>query len=371
MNKTKTVVYSILNQARLLIPAAAWTTLAVSFGLLLGCTAKTPSSSNDTRPTSVTLAIWPSYITPEMITDFETKTGFKLVVANFASNEELLGKLQAGASGYDVIVPSDYMVLVMRKLGLIQKLGKQKIPNSQSLDQQFAQKNYDPGFEYSVPYGWGTTGIAYNSEKLPKGVKSWNELFSQPNLKGHFSLLDDSRETIAAALKSQGLSLNSTDDQSLSKAKTTLIAVRSRVKAFNSEPVELLVTGEVWAAHAYSSDAHRAQEKSKGKIRFTTPSEGGTLWIDTLAIPSGAKNLDGAHALINYLLDSQVNLTKSLKVFTAPVLKDAASLLPLSLRNDRSFLPEPAVLSKFEMMEDLGEGTVKWDRVWTEVKAAR
>lgn len=373
MNKTVLQVYSKFPTSLL--------ALASTLILWVGCTgnktAEQPAEATSTAATTtskkgnVTLAIWPSYITPEMIQEFETTTGFTLTVTNFSSNEELLGKLQAGASGYDVIVPSDYMVLVMQKLDLIQKLDRSKIANFSSVDPRFSGKSYDPGLDYSAPYGWGTTGIAYNSEVFPQGIKSWKDLLNNPKAKGKFSLLDDSRETIGAALKAKGLSLNSSKPEDLAKAKALLIEARGQIKAFHSEPYQLLVQGEVVAAHAYSSDALRAGAKSKGKIKYALPEEGGTYWVDALAIPKGATNIEGAHQLINFLLSSKVNTQKSINVFTAPVLKDAAQLLPPELKNDTSFIPSETALKNFEMLEDLAEQTALWDRVWTEVKASK
>jgi spermidine/putrescine transport system substrate-binding protein len=375
MNKTLLQVYSKFHLNSWFLACFA------SLVFVMGCTATKPTEpaaeaakTAGTEPVkkgNVTLAIWPAYITPEMIQEFETTTGYSLTVSNFSSNEELLGKLQAGASGYDVIVPSDYMVLVMQKLELIQKLDRSKIENLSQVDPRFVGKSYDPNLEYSAPYGWGTTGIAYNSEVFPKGIKGWKDLLNNPKAKGKFSLLDDSRETIAAALKANGLSLNSSKPEDLAKAKALLIQARSQIKAFHSEPYQLLVQGEVVAAHAYSSDALRASAKTKGKIKYTLPEEGGTYWVDALAIPKGATNIEGAHELINFLLSSKINTQKSINVFTAPVLKDAANLLPVALKNDSTFIPTEAALKNFEMLEDLGDQTALWDRVWTEIKASK
>lgn len=153
-------------------------------------------------------------------------------VTNFASNEELLAKMQAGATGYDVIVPSDYMVAVMIKLGLLEPLKRSEIPRWEGLDPQFLGKEFDPQNTYSVPYGWATTGIAYNRKHFPEGIKSWKEFFENPKLKGHIGLLDDTREVFGAALKLKGQSLNSTDEKQLKEAQLYLIKNKGQIKAY-------------------------------------------------------------------------------------------------------------------------------------------
>ena len=157
----------------------------------------------------VNLAIWSNYIKPEVLTEFEKRTGIKVQVSNYSSNEELLAKLQAGASGYDVVVPSDYMVFAMSKLGLLKELDFTQLPNFKSIDPKYLKKQFDPANKYSIPYDWGTTGIAVNRTLYKGKIAGWKDLFNNADLAGKVTLLDDVRETIGAALKAQGLSLNS------------------------------------------------------------------------------------------------------------------------------------------------------------------
>jgi spermidine/putrescine transport system substrate-binding protein len=347
--------------------------LAVS---LAGCTKKeagSPAAGATGAATGgskvVNLAIWSNYVSPELLQDFQKKTGIQVQVANYSSNEELLAKLQAGASGYDVAVPSDYMVFAMIKLGLIHELDYQQLPNSKSLDSRYLKKAYDPTNKFSVPYDWGTTGIAINRSLYKGEIKGWKNLFSNPDLAGKFTLLDDVRETIGAALKAQGFSLNSKNADELAKAKELLLKNRSKVKAFTSEPMMPLVNGETAVAHAYLSDALQARKQSGGKIDYIIPEEGGTMWIDNLVIPNGAKHLAEAHAFINFLLEAKSNVSTVMSVFVAPANKDAFALLPKDFQSNTMLFPSDAILAKCEMIQDLAENLTQWDRVWTEVKA--
>src|SRR5262249_5007931 len=148
------------------------------------CTKKEASSGGESAAPAgnrvVNLAIWSNYVSPEMLAEFEKSSGIKVRISNYSSNEELLAKLQAGASGYDVAVPSDYMVFAMVKLGLLEPLDYAQLGNSKSLDAKFMKKAFDPENKFSVPYDWGTTGIAVNRDLYKGELKSWKQLFSNP-----------------------------------------------------------------------------------------------------------------------------------------------------------------------------------------------
>jgi spermidine/putrescine-binding protein len=168
---------------------------------------------------TVHLATWSNYISNDVVQQFQKETGYTLKLSHYSSNEELLAKLQAGASGYDVAVPSDYMVFTMIQLGLLQKLDPAKISFRSQIDSSFLGKKYDPQNEFALPYDWGTTGIAYRKDKVKTPIHKWSDLFTREDLKGKFSLLDDAREALGAVLKSQGKSLNVKDASEIEVAK--------------------------------------------------------------------------------------------------------------------------------------------------------
>lgn len=315
------------------------------------------------------VATWSNYISKELLEEFYKKTKIRVNLSYYSSNEELLGKIQAGAEGYDLIVPSDYMVFVMAKLGLLQTLDLSKIPNFEGVDSQMVKRPFDPDNKFSVPFAWGTTGIAVNTSKYKKTVSSWRDLFENPEVSGKFSVMDDAREALGAAAKLKGFSLNTTLESELKLAKEILMKTKKNVKAFNSETLDLLVSGEVVMAQAYSSDALKARAATKGQIDFIIPKEGATLWIDNLAVPAKSKKAAEAQELINFLLEDRVNASRVVNFFTAPVKKGAMALLPAELKSDsRLFLPKE-VMARTELMIDLGDKSEIWDRLWTEIKA--
>lgn len=316
----------------------------------------------------VNLAIWGNYLSPELQARFTQETGIKINISNYSSNEELLAKTQAGASGYDVAVPSDYMVDIMVKQGMLQTLDKSKIPNSSGVSAEVLKQAYDPENSYSFPYAWGTAGIAVNREVFKGKIESWKDLFTNPELKGKFSLLDDVRESMGAALKLHGYSVNTMDDAELAKAKATLVDARKRVKMFTSDIIDPLVNKEIAVAHAWSTDALQAAERTGGKIEYILPKEGGTRSIDNIVIFKNAKHVEAAHKLINFLLSTDVNVEFVTKMRAGPVLDKTRALLPPELRESPSLFPNPKQLAKFERLLDLGPDTAKYERIWTELK---
>jgi spermidine/putrescine transport system substrate-binding protein len=318
----------------------------------------------------VHLYIWANYTSPEILSEFTAKTGIKVVESNYASNEELLAKLQAGATGYDIAVPSDYMVSVMGKLGLLETLDKGKVPNLENLDPAFTGKAYDPGNTISLPYAWTTTGIAVNKAAYSDPVTSWADLLDNPKAAGRISMLDDVREAMAAALKLSGASLNATKPEELQRAKETLLAAKKNVKTFNSSPIDAIVSGEVALAHMYGQEAMQASRETGGKVQFVIPKEGGTLAIDNLVLLKSAPHKEEAYQLMNFLLEVKNNVDFVKRVSGGPVLKDTRGLLPVELQSHPGLFPPADVLSKCEMMQDLGDVTAQYDRIWSEIKVS-
>lgn len=319
---------------------------------------------------TVNLYIWSDYTSSEVLRRFESSTGMKVQESNFSSNEELLAKLQAGATGYDVIIPSDYMVIAMASLGLLSELDLSKIPNAQRIDARLLKQSYDPENKVSLPYSWGVSGIAFHEGKTGP-ISSWEDLIKNNTLRERWSFLDDSREVIAAGLKMHGHSINSVDPKELEQAKQRIIELKRSVKAFTSTPMSALLSGELLAAHMYSNEAFMAHERSEGKIQFAFPKEGGVRNIDNFAIPKTARNVEGAHQLINFLLHPENHADFVNRLHAGPVLTDMHTYLSKSMLTNPLISNSDAILSKSEMLRDLGDHMVVFDRIWTEIKAAR
>jgi len=341
--------------------------LSFIFTAFTGCT----HSSDSKASSEVRLAIWSNYVTDSMMEEFQKQSGLKPIISNYSSNEELLAKLQAGATGFDVVVPSDYMVEVMIKTGLLEKLNTEQLSHFSEINPNLKSLSYDPDNSYSVPLNAGTTGMAVNKNKYAKPINSWQDVFSDEELKGKFTLLDDVRETLGIALRYSGTSINSSDKSELASARDLIIKLKPSVKSFDSEVLAGLINGEIWLAHAYSSDALKARRQTNGAVQYILPAEGCTRWVDNLVIPKGAQNPEGALKLIDFLLSAEISAQRAEQLAVIPANSNAKALLPQELQDDMALFPKDEVLAKCEMIHDLGSAISDWDRAWTEAKAAQ
>ena len=255
---------------------------------------------------------WAEYIDEEQLAAFAEEYGISFTLDTYESNEAMQPIISAGNSGYDVIVPSDYMVSILIEAGHIMKLNLDAIPNSSNISDDFSGLYYDPKAEYSVPYQWGTTGIGVNTAVVGDDFpRSWGLIFD-PAISGEFDgqiqLLNDPRETLGAALKYLGYSLNTTSESELNEAKDLLAATSSRLAAFNTDSAdEFLTSGEPVIGHGYSGDmfVQFLDQDNYDDYVYFVPEEGGTKWIDNMAIPFDAPSPCTAHTFINWMLTAE------------------------------------------------------------------
>ncbi len=310
---------------------------------------------------------WAGYVSDDIREGFEKEFGVTILVDTFASNEDLLTKLMAGATGYDIIMPSDYMVSILIKQNLLAELNRDNIPNFQNISPLFLGKYFDSENQYSIPYTFGTAGIAYDSAVISPAPESWAVLWDD-QYKNQFSMLDDQRETIGAALKLLGYSLNSTDPEEIRAAKEKLIAQAPLVKQYKSEAEELLIAGDVVMAHCWSGDAFRAIE-TRPTIRYVIPKEGSSQFIDAVCIPKSAPHKALAEQFIDYLLRPEVNAKITAFTKYGTCVPTAKEFLPENLREHKFIYPPKAVLESLEWLRDPGDFTRHYDRAWEEIKA--
>ena len=341
-----------------------------------GASAVTSERCGDTSQLSDSVSFynWGDYIDPEILTMFQEECGVEVIYDTFSSNEDLLAKLQAGASGYDLIVPSDYMISIMIQLGLLRELDHANIPNLAHIAERFRNAPYDPGNVYSVPYQWGTAGIGYDADKVTTPPDSLAVLFDPAQAEaysGKISLLNDSRETIGAALKYLGYSVNSTDPAQLEEAKQVLLAIKPHVLTFDSDTYsDLLVSGETVIGHGWNGGFYQAIfENEDRNIEFVVPQEGLTIFTDNLAIPVSAPNPYTAEVLINYLNDPEIAAMVTNFTYFASPNEAALEFIADEIKNDPGIYPPQEVLDKMEFIEDVGEATQIYERLWTEIKS--
>ena len=339
--------------------------------LIAACGGGQPTA---TKSTELNLYAWSEYVPQTLLDNFTTQTGIKVNYDTYSSNEELQAKLQAGASGYDVIIPSDYMISILNKQGLLEKIDMAQIPNFKNIDERLKNQEYDPGNQYTVPYQWGTSCLVVDTSKVTRPITKWADLWD-PAFAGKVVLLDDEREVIGMVLEVLGYDKNSTDPAQLEEAKVKLSELMPSVKLFDSDnPKQALLAGEVWLGQTWNGEASIAHGENEA-IQYVFPEEGCTIWIDNLAVPKSAAHLDAAHTFLNFVLDGKnsVLITKEFPYSnpnTAALeelkIEDAAmydSYMGFSATN-----PSTEDLQKTAAIKDIGEATSLWDRIWTEVK---
>lgn len=314
---------------------------------------------------------WADYIPEELIQKFEAETGAKVVLDTFESPEAMLAKLKAGADQeFSLVVAPDYYVLQMAREGLLAPLDKGKLKNLSNLDPFFLDPPYDPGLQYSIPYLWGTTGIAYREDLVRGPVDSYAVLFDPEAQVGPFLLLDEMRETIGAALKYLGYSVNTTDPEALEKAKELLLAAKRRSVGFAGgfEALNRILAGDAALSLAYSGDVLQAREEDE-RLRYTLAKEGGTLWTDAMVVLKRGPAQDLAYRFIDFLLEPENAAALAEYTRYATPVAPAIPLLPEEMRNDPTVFPPEEMRAKLEYLKDLGPDIALFDRVWTEVKA--
>lgn len=307
---------------------------------------------------------WSDYVAEDTIPNFEKEFGVKVTYDTYESNEEMVAKLQAGASGYDIVVPSNYIVPVMTALNLAFPLNKKYIPNVVNVAPTFADPVFDPGLVHAVPYQWGTTGFAYRTDKITTPPDSW-AIFQDPKYKGKMTQMDDMRDAVGAWLRFKGHSLNSIDPAELAEAKADALIAKKNLKAYISAPVKgQLISGDVWVAQLWNGDTTQAKAEQPA-LGYVLPREGCNIWTDSLMVTTGAKNKRAAHEFINYILRADVGA--SVSNFTGYGSPNNEALAKMTTP-----IPYPTAeeFQRLEYYKDLGANGQLWDQIWTEIKSS-
>jgi spermidine/putrescine transport system substrate-binding protein len=317
------------------------------------------------------LFIWSEYIDPQIIKDFEKQFDCDVTVDLYEDNESMVAKLQGGGVAlYDIVVPSDYIILSMRSQALLAKLRPENIPNLKNLDPQFTNREYDPGNQYTVPYQWGTIGIYIRREKGETIDETWGILFDPAKQVGSFLLMDDPRSTIGAALRYQGHSVNSTDKKQLKQARDVLLATKKRSLGFEGGVggKNKVLARVCKAAVVYNGDAVRGTKEDADTYYFI-PREGSEIWLDNMAIPAKAPHRDLAEKFINFILDAKVGAQLSNWTQYPTPNKAALEFIKPEDKQNPAIYPTPATMKNLEFMRDLGAKGPWYDELWTTIKA--
>ena len=349
---------------------------AGAIGTVLGaCGGETESSPSPgvmdtTKPEKLYLFNWAEYMDPALLKKFEQETGIKVVETYYDDNEALLSKLKAGARGYDLCVPSDYMVTVLYNTGLLLPLDMKYIPNFKYVAPRWQKPAYDPetdGNKYSCPYQFGTTGIGVRIDKVTEPITKWADLWN-PAYKGQIEMLNDERDVIGAALLTLGYSLNCRDQGQFDEGVAKAIEQKPLVRAYNSNTTRRDLTAGVPLVQGWTGYVLMAYDAlGPERLDYVLAEEGFCMYMDSIAIPIGAPSPYAAHLFLNFLFDPKNAAQLTNYTWYHTPVPDATQYIDKMVL---AFVPTDQELQRGEQLVDLGEFTRNWADGWAKLKSA-
>jgi len=312
------------------------------------------------------LLAWSEYVPQEVIDGFTKQTGTKVNYEAYASNEEMVSKLLAGATAYDLIQPSEYMVEALAKKNKLAKIDWSKVPNIRNIDPALRHLPTDPDEQYSIPWMTGTVGIVVNTDKVKDDIRGYKDVF-QDKFKGRIVVLNDNREIVSWALNTLGIPINQITPETLDKARPVIANWVKLIRVYDSDsPKTALLNGDVDLGIVWSGEAALCWNENK-KFKYVLPVEGAHRFVDSLAIPADAAHPGAAMAFMNYILRPEVSKLISDKFpYTNPNLAARKLLSKEQLANPASYPPGD---NKLELFRDIGSSAADVDRLVTELKS--
>lgn len=340
------------------------TSLAIVAGMLVAGSAHAAESIN--------LYNWSDYIPPDLLKKFEKDTGIKVNLDVFDSNESLLAKLKAGAGGYDVVVPSDYMVKLMIDEKLLTKFDAKTLTNFKNVTAPLNKPAFDPAREYTAPYMWGVTGFTYDSARVPGGKmeESWKSFFEPPAaLKGQVVALNDPFDMYFAAALYLGVNECTEDPKVAQRILTLMQKQKPMLAMYNSDgTIERMQAKEVILHHQWNGAAYRTKEKLKTAV-FVFPKEGIPFWNDNFAIPTGAKNPDGAKKFINWMMAPENIAAASNFTGYNNAIAGSGKFMDAALQADPGVNPSEEMRKRFHPNKVCSATAIELrSKVWTRLK---
>ncbi|MBQ3850215.1 MAG: spermidine/putrescine ABC transporter substrate-binding protein [Clostridia bacterium] len=314
---------------------------------------------------------WGEYIDPELLNLFEKETGVKVNYVEMTSNEEMLLKLRSADCIYDLCFPSDYIIEQLIANDMLQPLDMSKIPNAKNISERIKQFTnvFDPDNKYSLPYLWGTVGILYNTKMVEGEVDSWDVLWDEKYV-GQVWQYDSVRDAIAVALLKLGYDINTRSADEVNAAKEELIKQIPLLKGLGTDDIRSsMENGKAALAVIYSGDALECCSKNED-LAYVVPKEGSNVWFDNVVIPKSAKNVEAAHAFINFINDANLAARNTEYVYYSTPNQGALDLLGEEFTEDAIFNPSQEVLDRCNVFHDLGDFVDVFNTAWAEYKSA-
>jgi len=332
-----------------------------AFVMLSGCGEKRPV---------LYLYSWSDYISPDVITAFEKEYNCVVKLDSFDSNEAMYAKLKAGSGGYDLVLPSSYYISILKGQKMIQPLDLTKLKNvTEQFDAQYVDKAETDTAGYHVPYAVSTVGFGIDKRVMSDPNPSWN-IVTNPVFKGRVTIFNDMRHTLGAALKTLGYSLNSVNPAEIEKAQNLVIGWKSKIAKFENEQYKTgLASGEFLLAMAYNADIVQVKEDN-AQIAFVYPKEGFEMMTDDFVIPADAKNVELAHAFIDFLYRPEMAKINMNTMGCFCPVKGAYLLVDESVRSNPAVFMSPEIIARGEFARDIGDGLKLYTQAWDKIKSS-
>jgi putrescine transport system substrate-binding protein len=325
-----------------------------------------PTSGNRVEERVLNIYNWSDYIDERTIPLFQALTNLRINYDVFSSNEDLLAKMRAGPTSYDIIVPTNNFIPTYLNLGLIEPLRQDLMPNLTNLDREFVETDYDPGNRYTVPYQWGTTGIGFNRQRAGEDVDSWSAVFEPSEaMAGRVTLLREVTDLIGCALIYLGRNPNSLKDEDLADVVKLVRSIRPRLKGFTTDTyIDELAADETWLAQGWSGDVFQAQDQNEN-VSYVIPKEGSLRFVDVMAVPKGAPHPANAARFMNYVLHPKVQARIAGYVSYGTPVSLAKPLLPPDQTSDPAIYPPAS--TKLSILTLTGQKLQKWQAAYDEI----
>ncbi|SFP93486.1 spermidine/putrescine transport system substrate-binding protein [Nitrosomonas cryotolerans] len=339
------------------------------------------SSSASESKNTLYLFNWNNYIAPETIKRFEEYCQCHISQDYYSDNEEMLAKMAAGATGYDLIVPTGNAMDTLIRQNVLKPLDKTLLPNFKNIDPLYLNTAFDPANQYSVPYAYTLTLLGFNHTKMQElglPTDTWAIIFEPEYLKkikGRVTVLDSQRELMAAALKYLGYSANDTNAQHWNQAKNLIVRAKPYWAAFNNTSyIRELAVGNLWVAHGYSNDMFQAENDARNtkrdfQISFSIPKEGAVLSLDSMVLHQSGLHTNLALQFINFMLEGKNSAELTNLIGSGNPNMEAMQYIQPKLTHNKALFPDQASLTQLEMLEDLDHKQRRLlSRLWTEIK---
>ena len=311
---------------------------------------------------------WGNYTNPEMIEKFEKQYDIEVTLDGYDSNETMLAKVKEGGSGYDIVVPGDYMVAIMVGEGLLAEINASEMENFKNLDPNWVDVYWDPGRKYSVPYQWGTTSFTVDSAVYGGDIDTLEIVFNPPEeLKGRINMLNDMNDVINAGLRYLDYPRCNSDPAQMKELLALLLKAKEDWRTMDYAVIEKLTSKDVDLSQSWNGAAMRARA-DRPTLKYAYPKEGFTGWMDNVAVLADAPNMENAKLFVNFMMEPEnAAMTSNFARYANGVIGSEEFMDAEMLEAPEIVMPEGAPVPDFVKPCDQ-DVVAMYNKVWTRLK---